>query len=173
MNKFFFNPSHLLILFGLALMPNLIFGQTSTDIKFSVSYKVTDSADLERLQSAKKQLTETLVANGGTYDEKEGFLFFIDLTEPDADNNIALSISTFLKVPEEVVKAGVKEEVFHKAVASDSPKPTSTDGREIRAYINEEYMRQFAMIRSSHLEIIDQDQLPEAIKRFAKSFNPL
>ncbi|MCP9291505.1 hypothetical protein [Gracilimonas sediminicola] len=173
MNKFIFNPFRLLVLFGLALVPNLIFGQASTDIKFSVSYKVTDSADNERLQYAKKQLTKAFVAKGGTYNEKEGFLFFIDLTEPDANNNIALSISTFLKVPEEVVKAGVKEEVFHKAVASDSPKPASDDGREIRAYINEEYMRQFTMIQDSHLEIINRDQLPEAIQRFVDGFKPL
>lgn len=173
MHTFIIKSFRLLVFFSLVLVPQLICGQTSADIKFSISYVVDDSSDLKRLQSAKKQLTESFVARGGSYNKEAGFLFFIDLTEPDAENKVALSISTFLKVPEEVVKAGVKEEVFHKAVASDSQKPASDDGRQIRAYINEEYMRQFTMIRSSHLEIIDQDQLPEAIRRFANSFKPL
>ncbi len=173
MNNFILKPARLLVLLSLALIPHLVLGQPSADLKFSVSYKVTDSADLERLEHAKNILTESFVARGASYTEKEGFLFFIDLTEPDADNNIALSISTFLKVPEEVVKAGVKHEVFHKAVASDSPKTKSEEGKQIRAYINEEYMRQFTMIRDSHLEIINQGELSEAIQRFVNDFNPL
>lgn len=88
----------------------------------------------------------------------------------DDDNKIILSIVEMGVIPDEVVEAGKKAEIFYSVLDDTKKSNLPNEGKFIREYVSSEYMKQFRMIWSNSLEIIDIIDLENYCRKLVNKY---
>ncbi len=150
-------------------IPQLVYAQAQ-EVQYDVTFVAMDEASGFRLRRAGELLVNALESRGARRNKQEGWLFLIGVSEPNEENEVALSITTLYKLPESVVQMGKREQVFYKAISEQDPSTYPEEGREVREYMSEEYMRQFAAIQGNYVEIAAESDLEEKIEGIVDQF---
>lgn len=86
------------------------------------------------------------------------------------DNKIILSIVEMGVIPDEVVEVGKKAEIFYSVLDDIKKSNLPNEGKFIREYVSSEYMKQFRMVWSNSLEIIDINDLENYCRKVVKKY---
>lgn len=117
-----------------------------------------DFTDLEL--SVMNTFKEVLKENGLLSENDNDIELLLNVKKiSDNDNKIILSIVETGVIPDEVVEVGKKAEIFYSVLDDTKKSNLSNEGKFIREYVSSEYMKQFRMIWSNSLEIIDINDL--------------
>ena len=162
-----------LLVFSTLLCTGRVSGQALTMEAapfFHVTAVTLDEALVTEYRAAINLLTDALEARGGQRNELEGWLFLIGLSKEDASNNVALSIVTMQRLPEQIVQIGKENEAFFLRVSAEERETFEPEGKHIREFVSEEYMRQFADIQGHYVEIVKKSELKEGIEAIVDRF---
>ncbi len=142
------------------ISPASLFAQAQT---FNSSFVAMDEASGERHRVALEMLDTALEAKGLVYDSDSQTVYFIGVSNPDEAGNVALSITKMHRLDERAVELGKKDQVFFKVAAQQDPETHPEEGKWVREYVSESYMRQFAMVNGSYVEVVKKDDLKAGI----------
>ncbi|MFK7843924.1 MAG: hypothetical protein AB8G77_01390 [Rhodothermales bacterium] len=156
---------------ALLIVGNADVSAQSDPFQFDITSVATSESHGMRLREASAMLENDLIARGGERNEKEGWLFLVGLSEEDERQQVALSITVLHKLPEEVVALGKKEQVFYKTIADQDPATHPEEGKWVREYMSEEFLRQFAMVQGNYVEITDKARMNDAIVFIVDKFS--
>lgn len=85
---------------------------------------------------------------------------FVDAVESDHTEMIALSVTVFSELPEEVITLASETEAFYLASRLDR-EDLPGEGAHVRRAISEDWIREYRMIQNHSLLIIDPAELRE------------
>lgn len=63
-----------------------------------------------------------------------------------------------------------KSEAFYMRAVADRSASLDPDGKEIREYVSEEYMRQFVSPQGLYVELVQKSELAKGIDQIIESF---
>jgi len=87
------------------------------------------------------------------------------------ENEIILSVLTTIKLPDEVIELGKKNEIFYSIHSSKKKyKNLPKEGKYIREYVTEEYLKQFHDIYDHEIFIVPETKLEEQCKKIIDNF---
>ncbi|MEM8485451.1 MAG: hypothetical protein AAF564_07860 [Bacteroidota bacterium] len=142
------------------ISPVSLFAQAQT---FDASFVAMDEASGERHRVALEMLETALEAKGFVYESDSPTVYFIGVSNPDEEGKVALSITKMHRLDERAVELGKKDQVFFKVAAQQDPETHPEEGKWVREYVSESYMRQFAMVNGSYVEVVAHDALATGI----------
>lgn len=165
-----FKNYHLFIFFFvLAALSHQVQAQ-SWALNYDVTFVANSEEHGHRLRSAANVLEKALVRRGARQNEGEGWLFLLGMSETSESGEAALSVTVLQKLPESIVKLGKEEQVFYKTISEQDATTYPEEGKWVREHMSEEYIRQFAMIRTNYVEMIEISELESAIEQIVESF---
>lgn len=85
-------------------------------------------------------------------------------------NKIILSIVEMGVIPDEVVEVGKRAEIFYSVLDDTKKSNLTNEGKFIREYVSSEYMKQFRMLWSNNLEIIDIHDLENYCRKIVNKY---
>lgn len=137
-----------------------------------VGVRISGSGALTELDKKIKQYFKNEVDKRAVYSEEPVFEFFINSeTINKNENEIVLSVIATIKLPEEVIKLGKKNEIFYSIRGSKNKwKNLPKEGKFIREYVTEEYLKQFNDIYEHEIYIIPETKLEEQCKKIIDDF---
>jgi hypothetical protein len=115
--------------------------------------------DFERQQL--DNFEKGLVSAGFSLSQIPQFTFFLGLVNvPNAkEHQIAISVFALHALPEKMIEAGAKNELFYETMSNYDSRKLPQDGKFIREYMTSEYLKQFGMIAFTDLVIVSKDQI--------------
>lgn len=158
------------VLFLILLFSQTVDSLQSQELTYSVTYVTSSEMVNEILETAKVYLEEEMASRNAVKDEKVGYLFLIGASEPNANKEIAFSLTVLTKIEEEIVELGKKEQIFYSILGSDQLNELPVQNKEIREYVSEEYMRQFSMVLDHSVKIVAITELENSISQLIDSF---
>ena len=149
-----------------------IYAQTPTLIEFP--FDVT-TAVMEKSQAVEQRIAMDLLADvvesrGGHRDENEGWLFLVGISSPVNSDQLALSVVTLYRLPEPVVQLGKESEAFYMMMSESKRRGFDPEGKHMREYVSEEYMRQFSDVQGHYVEMVSKSELQEALEEIVDKF---
>lgn len=143
----------------------------SEPFQYDITSVATSESHGMRLRRASSMLENELIERDGQRNEKEGWLFLIGLSDVNEQEQVAVSITILHKLPEAVVAGGKKDQVFYQRVAEQDPDTHPEEGKWVREYMSEEFLRQFAMVQYNYVEIANVGELNDAIATMVDKFS--
>lgn len=134
----------------------------------------------------------TMFASGSDYSELEknlmnklqtslekNDLFSIDsfhvelllgIKEIDGMNKVAISVAELWPLTKEQIQRGKKVEMFYSSKDEKDKNNLTDDGKFIREYVSEEYLKQFRTVWNNTLEIIDLSELDNFVQKLVSKY---
>ncbi len=142
------------------LLPISLLAQERT---FDVSFIAMEEEAGVRHRVAMEMLENALEAKGHVYAGDSQTVYFIGVSESDEAGNVALAVTKMHRLDDRAVELGKKDQVFFKTIAEQDPATHPEEGTWVREYVSESYMRQFAMVNGSYVEVVKEDELSAGI----------
>lgn len=152
------------------LLPVSLVAQERT---FDVSFMAMNEESGVRHRVAMEMLENALEANGLVYEQDSQTVYFIGVSNPDEAGNVALAITKMSRLDERSVELGKKDQVFFKTIAAQDPETHPEEGKWVREYVSESYMRQFAMVNGSYVEVVKHSELAAGIDAMVEKLDAL
>ncbi|MEE9431344.1 MAG: hypothetical protein V3V16_09910 [Melioribacteraceae bacterium] len=153
-----------LVIFLILFYSSVSFGQNSYDnnsakVKVSVISSSQDSKLIGKkiTKYCNNALEEKGMFSGNSNEFDVEYLIDYKIL---SDSKIIVAVTVMDVIPKELVKLGVDNEIFYKNTKIDSKK-LSDRGKEVRKYVNSEYVQQFRMITDNFIDIISEDEIEE------------
>jgi hypothetical protein len=128
----------------------------------SVGVTAIAHGEFTGLEKSLMQACEKAVKEKGfKASEKPDVELFVAVAEiPGVEGLLAVSLAAVLKPPEKLVNFAGQNEVFHLVMDGNREK-LPAEGKEVRRYASEEYMRQFGQIHDNRVFIVHKSRLAE------------
>ena len=95
--------------------------------------------------------------------------FRVVLSSPDsAFPGVIVTLPRAATLPEAMVRLGANQEMFYAGM-DDSELPK--EGREVRVYMTESFLRQFVSIHHIEAHVVEKAALMQAVDALAESFH--
>ncbi len=138
--------------------------QAQTSYEFSSTFVVEKQFDYLRLDKVRNIFNAAMEARGAEYSENEGFEFLLGVSEENDHGQVALSVTTLGKMPENIVQAGKYSQVFYSALEEDDGITRVTEaGNMIRDEVTEGFLRQFQVVWGQKTVIVKASDLEDEI----------
>lgn len=165
--KFFF----FLILIVLLFQCSFLFSQPSipkelAKISFTMFSSETGYSDLE--QNLMDKLQASLKNNGLFSIDNFQIELLLGIKKIDETNKIAISVAELIPLSEEQIQKGKNVEMFYSS--KDNKNNLSEDGKSIRKYVSEEYLKQFRTVVNNKIEIIELSDLDSFVQKLVSKY---
>jgi hypothetical protein len=168
----------LILLFAMffSIHSNLYSQQSQNNRTLKISYtmlysesssgKGYSNLEMSVLDSFKKYLEANGLFSGDDFEIE----LLLDVKEIKETNKIAISVVEMNVLPKEAVEIGRKSEIFYSSLDEKKKAELTEEGRFIREYVSEEYLKQFRQIWNQYLEVIEINDLDNFTQKIISKF---
>ena len=139
--------------------------QHGTDPRDGLTFRVTSVSaafDQDRTlhRAAMAALEDALRGRGARTAEHPFWTFAVAVRQLEHDaGRVALSVVATASFPESVVNWARESQVFYVGMAEDGVDALPAEGRAVREYLSEDYIRQYGMLQEHDIVVVDRDDL--------------
>lgn len=163
------NLTLILLLFFSSILPDkfiYLFSQTNSNTKYSVSMIASEDGFTELQNTFYNKLKTELLKNN-LYSETENDMdVLFDIKMIENSDKVALSITLLQKLPKEALNSEIGQRIFYSSIKSDENLNLTENGKKVRNYLGQEYLKQFGMVVENYLETIPLNELDKFIEQF-------
>lgn len=140
----------------------------TTKIGFTIFASGDNYSDLEK--SLINSFKESLEAKGLFSETDFDIELLIAIKEINGTNKVAIQVSETEVLPKEAIEIGKKAEIFYSSLDEKKKAKLPEEGKIVREYVSEEYLKQFRSIWSNDLEIIEKSEIDNFIQKIISKF---
>ena len=141
---------------------------TTTKICLAIFGSGNNYSDLEK--TLINSFQESLEAKGLFSETDFDMELLIAIKEIDGTNKVAIQVSEMQVLPKEAVEVGKKAEIFYSWLDEKKKAELPEQGKFVREYASEEYLKQFRLIWSNGLDIVEKAEIDNYVQKIVSKF---
>lgn len=158
----------------LALVVLILFADVSYAVARQVTFVVRsvthDDTDRPLQLAAMEALETALVDRGATPADKPYWMFLVAAKKIDDGSRIALSVVSLVNLRDSDVALAREGEIFYAGLSDSVKAALPEEGRFIRQYVSEDYIRQFAMPQDMDVLVVGPSDLESGMRKVVDRF---
>lgn len=157
--------------------PHLLVAQdaSSQQPEFGITFGITgishDDSRRELRSEAQKAMHAALLARGAKRAEHPNWTFVVAAQEVEQhDDLVVLSVAILAALPEPVVQWATESQIFYASMSNERREELPSEGKHIREYVSEEYIRGYGMLQEHEVLVVDRAGIGEGVAQIVEAF---
>ena len=157
----------------LILQGSFLFGQPSQKKELSkISYTMfaSGSGYSELEKNLMDKLQTSLEKNDLFSSDSFQIELLLGIKTIDGTNKVAISVAELMPLTSEQILKGKNIEMFYSSKDEKDKDNLSEDGKFVRKYVSEEYLKQFRTVWNNNLEVVEVSDLDNFIEKLISKY---
>lgn len=166
--KYLFTLVLFLFLTNSFLFSQPIHKEDLSKISYAMFASGSDYSELEK--NLMNKLQTSLEKNGLFSTDTFHIELLLGIKEIDGLNKVAISVAELNPLTKEQIQTGKNVEIFYSSKDEVDKNNLTDDGKFIREYVSEEYLKQFRTVWSNTIEIVDLSELDNFVQKLVSKY---